>query len=48
MNEPFAHYFGLMKTTAGEKEAKIAWNYMVDWRRGIQEQADCKALLQTS
>jgi hypothetical protein len=36
------------KMKTGKKEADNAWKYMLEFRRGMLEQADCEALLQSA
>ncbi|KAH3909739.1 hypothetical protein HBH56_151640 [Parastagonospora nodorum] len=46
MNKRFVHYPGLMKTETGRVKAERAWEYMVQFKKGMEEQADCEAILQ--
>jgi uncharacterized protein len=41
----FVHYPGLMKTKTGKKEADKAWAYMLEFKMGMLEQANCEAIL---
>jgi uncharacterized protein len=45
MDDRFVHYPGLMKTKTGKKEADKAWAYMLEFKEGMLEQADCEAIL---
>lgn len=48
INDRFVHYPEMMKTETGRKEAKKAWAYMLEFRKGMLEQADREALLQSA
>jgi len=46
MDVRLAHYPGMMKTEMGKARAESAWEYMVQFKKGIEEQADCETILQ--
>jgi uncharacterized protein len=48
VDDRFVHYPKLMKTQTASKEAKKAWAYMLEFRRGMLAQTDCEALLSSS
>jgi uncharacterized protein len=48
MDDRFVNYPKMMKTETGRKEAKKAWAYMLEFRKGKLEHADCEVLLQSA
>jgi uncharacterized protein len=45
VDDRFVLYPGLMKTKTGKKEADRAWAYMLEFKKGMLEQADCEPIL---
>jgi uncharacterized protein len=45
VDDRFVLYPGLMKTRTGKKEADKAWAYILEFKKGMLEQADCEAIL---
>jgi uncharacterized protein len=48
VNDCSVHYFRLIKTKAGLKEAHEGWTYRQESWRGMLNQTDCEALLSPS
>lgn len=46
MDVRLLHYPGLMKTETGKVKVERAWEYMFQFKKGLEEQADCEAILQ--
>jgi uncharacterized protein len=45
MDQRFVHYPGMMKTQTGKKEAEKAWACMLEFKKGMLQQADCEVIL---